>query len=162
MAKAGGKARRGGPGTAAASGGTGVLSGVVVWIALALVAVLAFPTVMVVVVGMAPTLVARFIERRAGGGASHCIATMNLAGVAPVVALLWGRGNTFDAALLLLGDVFNWLLMFGAAATAMAILWFMERAATASFRATARRRLRWLISRQEKLISEWGEGVGAV
>lgn len=162
MAKAGGKARRGGPGTAAASGGTGVMSGVVVWIALALVAVLAFPTVMVVVVGMAPTLVARFIERRAGGGASHCIATMNLAGVAPVVALLWGRGNTVDAALLLLGDVFKWLLMFGAAATAMAILWFMEWAATASFRATARRRLRWLISRQEKLISEWGEDLGGV
>ena len=160
MAKAGGKARRVGPGTAAASGGTGVLSGVVVWIALALVAVLAFPTVMVVVVGMAPTLVARFIERRAGGGASHCIATMNLAGVAPVVALLWGRGNTIDAALLLLGDVFNWLLMFGAAAAAMAILWFMERAAAASYRAAARRRLRWLVSRQEKLSSEWGEDVG--
>ncbi len=162
MAKAGGKARRGGPGTAAASGGSGVLGGVVVWIALALVAVLAFPTVMVVVVGMAPTLVALFIERRAGGGASHCIATMNLAGVAPVVAMLWGGGNTIDAALLLLGDVFNWLLMFGAAATAMAILWFMEQAATASFRAAAGRRLRWLISRQEKLISEWGEDVGAV
>ena len=161
MAKAGGKARRGGPGTAAAPGGSGVMSGIVIWIAVALVAVLAFPTVIVVVVGMAPTLVALFVERRSGGSASHCIATVNLAGVAPVVAMLWGRGNTVDVALLVLGDVFNWLLMFGAAAAAMAILWFMERAATASSRAAARRRLRWLISRQEKLIREWGEDLGA-
>jgi hypothetical protein len=119
--------------------------------------VLAFPTVMVIAVGMAPTLVAFFIERRAGGGATHCMATMNLAGVAPVVAMLWEQGNTMDAALLLLGDVFNWLLMFGAAALAMGLLWVMERAATVSLRSAARRRLRWLLSRQEKLISEWGK-----
>lgn len=152
MANSEGKANQ------AAAGG-GFVKGVVIWIAAALIAVMAFPTVMVIAVGMAPTLVAFFVERRAGGSATHCMATMNLAGVAPVVARLWDQGGTMDAALLLLGDVFNWLLMFGAAAVAMGILWFMERAAMVSLRSAARRRLRWLLSRQEKLISEWGDEV---
>jgi len=154
MANSGGKAKRG-----AAAGGGGLVKGAVIWISAALCAALAFPTVMVIAAGMAPTLVAFFIERRAGGGATHCMATMNLAGVAPVVAMLWDQGNTMDAALLLLGDVFNWLLMFGAAAIAVAMLWVMERAAAVSLRGAARRRLRWLLARQEKLISEWGKEV---
>ena len=133
--------------------------GTLVWIGLAALVVAAFPTFIVLAVGIIPTLVAYLIDRRANKNATRCMAAMNLAGVAPVLMMLWGRGHTMGAALSLLSDVYNWLLMYGAAAGAVGLLWSMERAAATVLKASARQRLGSLQSRQKKLIAEWGDAV---
>ena len=137
------------------------VQGIAVWILLAVLVVAALPTFMVLAVGLAPTLAAFFLERGKDKSSSRCIATMNLAGVAPVVAMLWARGHTVDAALGLLGDVYNWLFMYGAAAIAVGLLSLMRGVAAAALQAFARQRLRSLRSRQKKLIGEWGDEVDA-
>ncbi len=133
--------------------------GIAGWVLSALLVVVAFPTFVVLAVGLAPSLVTFFVERGANRSAARSMAMMNMAGVAPVVAMLWSRGHTTDVALALLADPYNWLLMYGAAAIGLGLLWLMQWTTVVMHQSARGQRLRWLTSRQQKLIEEWGKEV---
>jgi hypothetical protein len=121
--------------------------------------VIAFPTFLILIGGMTPSIVSFMTERRAGKNASRCMATLNLTGVAPVLFKLWNQGHRVNVALDLLADPVNWLLMLGPAVVALGMLSFLPTVAGTVLQMQARQRLAALKIRQEKLVEEWGADV---
>ena len=91
----------------------GVIGVVVIFLIFTTVA---FPTMCVVFVGMIPTLVCYIVDLTPGRYAFRCVASMNFAGVAPFVRLLWSQGHDMSSAMGIIGDPFSWLVFYGTAA----------------------------------------------
>lgn len=122
--------------------------------------VFALPSFIIVGAGMIPTLVACLLrgdpEQKRD---TIAIATLNLAGVLPVLAMLWSRGHTVNDALQLLGELLPWILMLGSAAFAVILQSVLPNAATSVMERTAEQRVRKLRGQQEKMAAEWGAAV---
>jgi hypothetical protein len=157
-----GRAPAGGrPATAVRPGGARVNPlGIVLVLAFsAAVLGLSAPSFMILVTGMAPTAISYFFESGNARRALPCMVALNIAGVAPVLNILWGRGGSISAAYGLLRDPFMWLLMYGAAGAAYGLIWIMPRVVQAVLDANARSRRADLVKEQEKLLEEWGADV---
>jgi len=115
------------------------------------------PSVIIILgVGMIPTLVARFANPSRIRGTIASMAAFNLAGVIPVIGILWQNGHTIDAALTLLTDVYMWLLMYGGAGVAGFLLWGVPIAVQAIYEVQAQQYVKRLEKRRAKMIEEWG------
>ena len=125
-------------------------------LAIAAGAVLATPTFLVLLVGMAPTWIALVTDQDPGRLRSHAIGAMNLAGAVPFLFDLWQGANTVADALRLLGDVFVWLAMLGSAALGVGLATVGPHAAAAILGMLARRRATRLQEEQRRLVTEWG------
>ena len=136
--------------------GVGVLLTLIVGVSLGMM--LVAPAMFVLVCcGLAPTFIAMFISIGRSQHALPCMAALNLAGLLPVIAMLWEQGNTLGAAADLLKDVFVLALIYGAAGFSMFLLWAMPLCVRAVLESTARHQ-RWRFERaQGKLMEEWGE-----
>lgn len=134
----------------------GILLTVIAGISLGLM--LVAPAMFVLVFcGMAPTFIAMFISIGRSRHTLPCMASLNFAGLLPVIGMLWERGNTLGAAADLLQDVFVLALMYGAAGLSMFLLWAMPLCVRAVLESIARQQ-RWRIEHvQDKLLEEWGE-----
>jgi len=121
---------------------------------------LVFPAVFVIVcVGMAPSMIAVFVDPDRNLRALPCTVALNLAGVIPVVALLWQQGNSLNDATELLHDVFIWALMYTGVALSMFLLWVVPVIVKAILETVARH-ARWRLERaRERMLKEWGEGI---
>ena len=71
--------------------------------------VAALPTVIVLCIGMVPTVVACIIDLTPGRYAARCVAGVNIAGVVPFLDRLWSSTNDMAAAVGIATDVFAWL-----------------------------------------------------
>lgn len=118
--------------------------------------VVAPPTMVVLMCGMIPSIVATFLNPSRVKGSIAAMTALNLAGVIPVVGFLWQRGHTIDQALRLLSDVFMWLVMFGGAGIAAFLLWGLPIVVQAFYEVQARQVIKRLERRRAKLIEEWG------
>lgn len=118
--------------------------------------VVAPPTMIILTVGMIPSVVATFINPSRVKGSIASMTALNLAGVLPVVGFLWQRGHTIDQALNLLTDIFMWLLMFGGAGIATFLLWGVPLVVQAFYEVQAGQLIKRLERRRTKLIEEWG------
>src|SRR3954465_7097092 len=86
------------------------------WIMIPLVMVVAPATVLLLVLGMLPFIVAWFIDRREEKYAAYCVGGFNFSGVLPYLFLLWATGNSINAFGVIAKSPFSWLVMYGAAA----------------------------------------------
>jgi len=116
-------------------------------------------TFMVLATGLTPTVVAFFFETGRGRSVVGSMAALNIAGVAPVISFLWGRGDTMAAAAQLLRDPFMWLLMYGSAALAVGLLWAAPRLSHLVIEANAGQQRARLVQQQLALVEEWGNEV---
>ncbi len=132
------------------------------WLGLAFAMVLAFPSFVVLVAGLAPSIVAFFYDRSPDRSASVCMVTLNLAGVAPMLRHLWYDGHTLDLALKLLSDIANWTPVLSTVGSSIVLLmlvpWILER----GIENAARERMVALETGLEQLQQEWGTDVGEV
>ncbi|GGB28662.1 hypothetical protein P7L78_11850 [Tistrella bauzanensis] len=151
-------AKRRAKGPAKSSGSSSRLVVLVVMVVLALVAT---PTALVLAIGMAPSLVALFLENRPGAYTTKCIAACNLAGVLPVLRDLWLGGHLLSQARMLVGDPLVWLQMYGAAGVGWSLVWLAPLVAGVLADAAHDRAIVKLRSRQEKLREEWGDEIGS-
>ncbi|MBE7637951.1 hypothetical protein GUA87_13925 [Sneathiella sp. P13V-1] len=119
-------------------------------------AVVAPPTIIVLTVGMIPSIVATFVNPSRVKGSIAAMTALNLAGVVPVIGFLWERGHTIDQAMRLLTDVFMWLLMFGGAGIAAFLLWGVPIVVQGVYEVQARHLVGKLEKRRMKMIEEWG------
>ena len=119
-------------------------------------AVVVPPTIIVLAVGMIPSIVATFVNPGRVKGSIAAMTALNLAGVVPVIGFLWERGHTIDNALRLLADVFMWLLMFGGAGVAAFLLWGVPIVVQGVYEVQSRRMIGKLEKRRMKMIEEWG------
>ncbi len=123
------------------------------------VAVFTLPTVLILGIGMTPTLAALITDRRKEKYATLCVGCMNFVGVLPFMVELWTDDHSYDNAFNLIGDPFTWLVMFGAAAIGWAI-YFVAPGIVGMFIAMrADQRIELLKRRQRDLVEEWGPGV---
>ena len=125
-----------------------------------LILVFALPSFLIVAVGMVPTIVARAVpataEQRKG---VSTMAMLNLAGVLPVLAMLWSRGQSLSTVTQLLGEPLPWLFMLGGAAIAMLLQSVLPNAAISVMEHAAEHRVQRLKAMQKDLVAEWGASV---
>ncbi len=119
---------------------------------------LVVPAIFVLVcVGMAPTFIAMCIAVGRSQRALPCMASLNFAGLLPVIDMLLEQGNTLGAAADLLKDVFLLALIFGAAGLSIFLLWATPVCVRAVLESMARHQ-RWRLERvQDTLIEDWGD-----
>lgn len=125
------------------------------------VAVFTLPTVLILGIGMLPTLAAMISDRRKEKYATLCVGCMNFTGVLPFMIELWAEEHSYENAFRLIGDPFTWLVMFGAAAIGWAI-YFVAPGIVGMFLAMrTEQRIARLRRRQRDLVEEWGPGVAS-
>lgn len=119
---------------------------------------LAVPAVgMLVLAGMAPTLVAVFTD------VGHdrvlrlnALASFNFAGVFPFALEIWNAGGSMAVLNDLFADAYTWVVMFGAAAAGLAVLFIAPGVAAAILQVIVNERVRRIDNMREHLLAEWG------
>ncbi|HCI46107.1 MAG TPA: hypothetical protein DFI00_02315 [Rhodospirillaceae bacterium] len=140
------------------SGWLGKLSAsqIALMISMVAAAVAFYPTTILLLAGMAPTIVAYWSDDGKNGLAPITVGALNLCGVMVPLMDLWISENSFDYALALVADPLNWLIMYSAAAAGWGV-WYGVPALYASLSvSTAERRLKQLRQSRAELIQEWG------
>ena len=121
--------------------------------------VAALPTVIVLLVGMIPTLAAYIIDLTPGRYAARCVAGLNIAGVVPFLNRLWASTNDLPAAIAVVTDVYAWLAFYAASGIGW-LLFVSLPGFVASFKTySAKRSANALRERLEVLGEEWGSEV---
>lgn len=144
----------------AAGGGKSGVKVALAMMAVALAIAFALPSVLLLVIGMAPTIVALGLEHGRTRGIGRSVGTLNLCGVAPYLGQLWigDHGLVGLGALLAAAD--TWLFMYGAAGLGWLLCYSMPAAVAMYLGVRDERRVRQLRSRRQALVKEWGPGVG--
>ncbi len=112
------------------------------------------------IVGLAPTIVS-WLANQSPNRQQQLLTVLafNLAGVMPYLARVMYSSRGLNTVLEITGDVFSWLVMYGAAAAAMLALLAAPQLAALVLQMMAHDRLKSTANAQAKLIEEWGEGV---
>jgi hypothetical protein len=125
----------------------------------AVMVVVALPLCILLVVGLAPTVVAALIDRHRRRYLARAVAATNLAGmVIPVMELL-RVGISFSGVQHVLGDPRYWLIMYGAATIGWLLNFSMPSLARVYVDIRADQFQRQLEARAKELLKEWGEEV---
>jgi hypothetical protein len=132
---------------------------IVLWVAIPALLVFALPTLVLVVLGLAPTMVAAVIDRRAEKYAAYCVGGFNISGVIPYLFLLWASGDTMHALGSIVGSPFAWLAMYGAAALGWLANYWTPLIMVRVMSARDRREAAQLRRRQQQILEEWGPEV---
>lgn len=123
------------------------------------VAVFTLPTVLILGIGMLPTVAAMISDRRKEKYATLCVGCMNFVGVLPFMIKLWTEDHSYDNAFKVIGDPFTWLVMFGAAALGWAIYFVAPGIVGMFIGMRTEQCVQRLRRRQRDLVEEWGPGV---
>ena len=117
--------------------------------------------IVMIAVGMMPAIVAYFIDRTAQKSAALCVGGMNFCGIFPfVLDVPWGAGG-WNEAWAILGNVFNPLMMYSAAAFGWLLYMGIPPVVSAFIQVIAERRVAECRDIQAQLVEEWGEDVAA-
>ena len=116
-------------------------------------------TILIMVVGMPPTVVAWIIDRSYQKSASYCVAGMNFCGLFPYLMALWMGANNVKAATAIVTDVFSLLVIYGAAAFGWMLYIIIPPVVGTFLTVMAQRRVAQLRTLQRQIIDEWGESV---
>jgi hypothetical protein len=130
-------------------------------IVLTLMAVVPFslPTILVMFVGLLPTIVAAVVERGENRYAWVCIGGLNFSGLAPWLFSLWFGHHTLEFAFDTVTNIKMLLVAFGAAGAGSALYLALPPVVSTIMSATSQHRAQGLHSTQRKLVEQWGEGV---
>lgn len=121
-----------------------------------------FPQVVILIaVGMVPTIVAYAVDKTPGKYATICVGGMNFSGVFPALTTYWDGNSTFTAVFDIVGDPFNMTIMFLAAGFGWALYSFVPPIISAALAVAAQHRIQQLRSDQRALIQEWGPAIAA-
>ncbi|HEY9081555.1 hypothetical protein [Magnetovibrio sp.] len=124
--------------------------------------VLAGPTMVVLCLGMLPTLVALLTDRSKQKSNSLCVGSINFIGVFPYIMGLWSGINDFNASLVIISDFFNLLVMYSAAAFGWFLFLTMPSIISSFVLVLQQRKVAQLRGEQKDLIDEWGAEVAAI
>ena len=117
-------------------------------------------SVMILIFGMLPTLVAYIIDRSPRNYAMYCVGGMNLSGVFPYLLELWTGNHDFSTAIDILTDVFSLVVMYAAAGFGWMLFMAVPPLVSAVMTVMSERRLVFLRDNQKSIVKEWGEDVG--
>ena len=123
------------------------------------IAVFTLPTVLILGIGMLPTLAAMVSDRRKEKYATLCVGCMNFTGVMPFMIRLWTEDHSYEHAFRVIAEPFTWLVMYGAAALGWAIYFVAPGIVGMFIGMRTEQRIQRLRRRQRDLVEEWGPGV---
>ncbi len=121
--------------------------------------VLSPATLMVLMAGVLPSIIALFVDPDRSKRAAYSVAGFNIAGIVPVIGWLWDRGATRAAAIDLLSDPLVWLLMYGAAGIGLMLLNGLPVIARGYIEIRNAGEARRIKAEMAALKEEWGDGV---
>ncbi len=117
------------------------------------------PTILILGIGMLPTIGAMISDRRKEKYATLCVGAMNFTGVLPFMITLWTEDHSYERAFVMIADPFTWLVMYGAAAIGWAIYFVAPGIVGMFIGMRTEQRIQKLRRRQRDLVEEWGPGV---
>ena len=130
------------------------------WVVLLSIVLLKFPeSIILLIVGLLPTMVAFIIDKSSGKYATLCVGAMNITGVFPSIFELWTGQNSFSQAIQIITNVFDLVIMYGAAGFGWILYIVIPSAVSALLNLLAQRRIARLRNQQRELINEWGKDV---
>jgi hypothetical protein len=133
--------------------------GMVALVGAMILVVVALPLCLVLVAGLAPTIVAAYTDRNPQRYLFRTVGVLNLAGMVVPVATLIHVGLNVAGATLVLFDPYKWLWMYGTSGLGWLIYLFMPSIAKVMVDAKAVKTELHLQERTKALVEEWGEEV---
>lgn len=118
-----------------------------------------FPTLVLLVAGLLPTLVTLFVDTDREHSTTAAIGAMNCAGLSPFLIDLWVKGQTMGNVFAILSDMNTWLVVLGAAAVGQLIIFAIPQTMVIVTIARLEMRVRTLKSNLEQLKNTWGPEV---
>lgn len=140
-------------------GGSSRGKAIITWIVAPMVVIAFFPFLVLLLVGMAPTLVAYVIDKRPRKVTARAIGYLNFAGCMPYLFTLASGQSTISNALSLVADPSALMIMYSAAAAGWMLNFLMSPVMTAWLAVQHESRGRSIRNRQDELIKEWGSEV---
>jgi hypothetical protein len=125
------------------------------------VAPFGMPTLLVAM-GLVPTFVAFLTDSDDHRSATATVGFLNVAGVLPFLIDLWSKGQTMEAALAIVREPSNWLIMLGSAAVGQLLYFALPPAVALMSVAQLETRKAKLKQAQEELKAVWGPDVANV
>ncbi len=139
-------------------GGKG--SSLILWAFMFVMVMIAFPgIIMLLFIGMLPTVVAYIIDRTQKKYATFCVGAMNLSGVFPFLSDLWTGNNNIHGAIEIMTNAFDLIVMYAAASFGWLLYIAVPPVVNALLAVAAQHRIAQLRSRQRELIREWGQEI---
>lgn len=124
-------------------------------IGLGLTVVLTF-AMLLLLLGMLPSFVARYVDTSSDHNNSRVIAYCNLAGVLPFIVELFKKGISSEAVASMMVNPHIWLVMYGAAAFGWALVWFFPQAVYFVLDMVQNSSIEKLKVKQQQIVDEWG------
>ncbi len=124
-----------------------------------LLLIVSLPTVLLLLFGMLPAIVAYIIDPSKHKASAICVGAMNFAGVFPYFLDLWTGIHSIATVLGVLTDVFALMVMYSAAACGWMLFLAVPPVVGILLNWTAQRRIAALRAGQKRIIEEWGKDV---
>ena len=133
----------------------------ILWITavLTLLAIISLPTLIIFIVGMLPTGVARICDRTAQKYATLCVGGLNICGVFPYIIKLWTNNHSIIAATNTVSDLFALLVMYSMASFGWLMFLAVPPVVSTFLDVLAQRRVNTLRGKQQSLAQDWGAEV---
>ena len=122
---------------------------------------ISLPTVIMVFLGMLPSIVAWVIDRSEGKHATFCVSGLNFSGLFPFLMDVWFINHSTDTAIRILTDVFNLVIIYGSAAFGWLLYIAVPPVITTFLSVMSQHRMTILKTTQNNIIEEWGEKVAS-
>ncbi len=123
---------------------------------------ISLPTVMLVFFGLLPSIVAWIVDRTEKKYATACVFGLNFSGLFPFLMEIWFEDHSLDAATRIMTDVFDLMIIYGAAGFGWMLYMALPPFVTTFLSVMSEHRLTVLKENQANIIEEWGEGVSSV
>lgn len=140
-------------------GGLTSATSLLAWFVAAIVVVLFHATLILLAVGMLPTVAAYIVDRNPAKYTAKSVGYLNFCGCLPSALELWRGANDWQAALVLLQDLFTWLVMYSSAAVGWLIVFSVPPVVAAYLAVTNDVKEKAFKKRQKELVEEWGANV---
>ena len=124
-----------------------------------LLLIFSLPTVLLLLFGMLPAIVAYIIDPSKHKASTICVGAMNFAGVFPYLLGLWTGIHSIDVALGILTDVLALMVMYSAATAGWMVFVAVPPVVGVLLNVMDGRRIEALRARQKRTLKEWGQDV---
>lgn len=121
---------------------------------LIILVITALPAIVIIIIGLLPTITVLLIDSK-NVNKLTMVGCFNLAGVFICLMNIFNQFN-LNHAITILGNVFNIIIMLGAAALGMILYYELPNLFLLISKAFAQRRLRNIDNKLEKIADEWG------
>ena len=112
-----------------------------------------------IIFGLMPSLVMYFVDGFQGKPTFKCVFFCNLSGMIPTFSDAMSADSAAIAMQTLMGEAFNWFLVFGAAGAGYALLLFSRVLTQITLSITDQARIEAFKKSQKDLVEEWGSMV---